>query len=194
MRPTEVIEVCTASHAALIADASRLTEDDVRAPSRLPNWSRAHLLTHVARNADSMVWLFEGATLGESREQYPRPGMRETDIEAGSTRSTDEIVDDLVNACQALETVWSRVDDDLWDLTAGVAQRTMAELAFRRLREVEIHHVDLDVGFEPANWHPFYVGEELRRQIEQLPDRADHVALVAWLTGRREVVDLDPWF
>ena len=31
-----------------------LSEPDVRAPSLLPGWSRGHVITHVARNADGL--------------------------------------------------------------------------------------------------------------------------------------------
>jgi maleylpyruvate isomerase len=195
MRPNEVIEICITAHGEFIAAASQLSESDVRAPSRLEGWSRAHLLTHLARNADSLTWLFEGATNGESREQYPVPGMREADIEAGSTRSKDELIKDLTDSCRRLENAWAEFPEELWDSfqTVGVGQRTMSEIAFRRLREVEVHHLDLDVGYAASSWPAFYVEEELRRQIDQLHYRADHVALIEWLMGRGEVPTLGPW-
>jgi maleylpyruvate isomerase len=34
------------------------------APSALPGWSRAHVLTHVARNADAMINLLTWARTG----------------------------------------------------------------------------------------------------------------------------------
>ena len=195
MRPHEVIDVCTASHATLIEDAAGLSDDDVRAPSRLPGWTRAHLLTHLARNADSLSWLFEGAMIGEAREQYPRPGMRDADIEAGSSRDKEELVSDLAASCRVLEDAWAQLDDDLWDSLqmVGVGPRTMSEIAFRRLREVEVHHVDLDVGYDATRWPSYYLAEEMRRQVEGLPARSDHVALVEWLLGRGSVPELGPW-
>ncbi|MFF9641495.1 maleylpyruvate isomerase N-terminal domain-containing protein [Kitasatospora aureofaciens] len=42
-------------HAAtglLLRTAARLCDADARAPSLLPGWSRGHVLTHLARNAD----------------------------------------------------------------------------------------------------------------------------------------------
>ncbi len=39
----------------LLATAARLTDEDLRAPSLLPGWTRGHVLAHVARNADSYV-------------------------------------------------------------------------------------------------------------------------------------------
>ena len=35
---------------------TELSDDDVRAPSLLPGWTRGHVITHVARNADALAW------------------------------------------------------------------------------------------------------------------------------------------
>jgi len=37
-----------------------LSDDDTRAPSELPGWSRGHTLSHIARNADRIAaeWLY----------------------------------------------------------------------------------------------------------------------------------------
>jgi maleylpyruvate isomerase len=194
MRPTEVIDVCVTSHHQLLNDAVQLTETDLRAPSHLPGWTRAHVLAHLARNADSHVWLFEGAMIGEPRYQYPEEGMRDRDIEVGSTQSKEDLLRDLRSSCRALEVAWDELDDNLWDFhDLGPAPRTMAEIVFRRLREVEVHHVDLDVEYFSSDWPELYVKEELRRQLLKLPSRAEHTALVEWLLGRREVPALGPW-
>lgn len=195
MRPTDVIAACVASHERLMASVATLSDHDVRRPSRLPEWTRAHVITHLARNADSFAWLFEGTHVGEHRQQYPEPGMRDRDIEAGSLRSQSELVDDLSHANRRLEAAWSTLGDDQWTEVQSTARgpEEMREILFRRLREVEIHHVDLDVGYLPSRWPALYVEGELRRQLERLPDRADHSSLVAWLVGRREVPELGPW-
>jgi len=179
----------------LLNDVVQLTEHDLREPSRLPDWSRAHVIAHLALNADSHVWLFEGAMTGETRQQYPEAGMRERDIEASSAQSKDDLLRDLKRACHALEAAWDELDDDLWDSlqVVGPGPRTMSEIVFLRLREVEIHHVDLDVEYSSSDWPDFYVEHELRRQLQSLPARADHAALVEWLVGRREVPSLGPW-
>ncbi len=43
----------------------------MRGPSLLPEWSDGHVLTHLARNADSVVRRMEGAARGELVDQYP---------------------------------------------------------------------------------------------------------------------------
>ncbi|MET0910545.1 MAG: maleylpyruvate isomerase N-terminal domain-containing protein, partial [Ilumatobacteraceae bacterium] len=43
---------------------------DAELPSLLPGWTRGHVLTHIARNADSFVRLLEAAGRGEVVTQY----------------------------------------------------------------------------------------------------------------------------
>ena len=195
-RPSETLLACAASHARLVADVANMSENNAREPSRLPNWSRAHLITHLARNADSFSWLVDGARLGERRQQYPEVGMRDRDIAAGSTRSKSELYEDLALALEGLEVAWSKLGDDQWTIVqdGSSGELEMSEIVFRRLREVEIHHVDLDVGYSASDWPALYVEGELRRQLERLPGRAEHTSLVAWLVGRSDVPEFDPWW
>jgi maleylpyruvate isomerase len=195
VRPTEEIDACVAAHRRVLTTVERLRDDDVRAPSLLPGWSRAHVIAHLARNADSHVWLFEGARIGEIRHQYPRAGMRETDIEASSAQTADALVHDLRRSCDALERAWHDLDDDLWERECVVTtgSRAVSELVFRRLREVEVHHVDLGEAYSSADWPDTYVEGELRRRLAGLASRADHRALVEWLIGRQPAPELGRW-
>lgn len=53
-----------AAHARLLSTLARLTDDDARGPSLLPAWSVGHLVTHLARHADSHVRMLEAAARG----------------------------------------------------------------------------------------------------------------------------------
>jgi maleylpyruvate isomerase len=122
--------------------------------------------------------------------------MRDRDIAAGSTRSKSELYEDLALALEGLEVAWSKLGDDQWTIVqdGSSGELEMSEIVFRRLREVEIHHVDLDVGYSASDWPALYVEGELRRQLERLPGRADHTSLVAWLVGRSDVPEFGPWW
>jgi maleylpyruvate isomerase len=195
MRPDDLIEAAEAGHRRLLARIDGLRDEQVGEPSLLPGWSRGHVLSHLSRNADSHVWLFEGAVAGEVRHQYASLDQRRTDIEAGADRSAQELRDDLHAACDRLESAWSGLSDDRWE-SEGIAvpgPRTMGELVFRRLREVEVHHVDLAVGYSRSDWPSVYVEGELRRRLPGVADRADHLALVSWLLGRGDPPDLGAW-
>jgi DNA-binding CsgD family transcriptional regulator len=45
----------------LVAAAGRMTDAEAREPSLLPGWTRGHVLTHVARNADALTNLLSWA-------------------------------------------------------------------------------------------------------------------------------------
>src|SRR5580658_1203131 len=79
------IDGCTASHRRLLATVDGLDEAGVRAPSRLEGWTVGHVLTHLARNADSHTRMLRAALRGESVEQYAGGAEeRAANIEAGA--------------------------------------------------------------------------------------------------------------
>jgi maleylpyruvate isomerase len=200
------------AHAALVAHLDAMTGTsgaDSALPSLLPGWTRGHLLTHVARNADSFVRVLEAARRGESTTQY-EGGVegRNADIEAGSRRDWDTLVADVRASAWGLDEVFST--QDRWDLSmtnpAGEAV-PHSELPGRRLREVVVHHADLgDDGYTPADWPSDYVREELRRMemvynarqpmgVTGLPDaalRSTPLERLCWLLGRGEIDGLEP--
>ena len=49
---------------------TRMGDDAFAAPSGLPGWTRAHVLTHVARNADAMINLLTWARTGVPTPAY----------------------------------------------------------------------------------------------------------------------------
>ena len=190
--PGAAIALARASHERLLAAASTLTDEQLRAPSRLPGWTVGHVLTHLARNAEGHARRLEGALRGEDEPRYPG-GMeqRDGDIASGSTRSSSEIVEDVDATNRRLEEVWDRCSSAGWphaDLLGG-DYWPITESPVRRLREVEMHHVDLGIGYEPTEWPDAYVDWELPQILSTLPDRvarqADRRDLVAWLSGRR---------
>src|SRR3954453_5651089 len=82
--------------ARYLAALTELTDEDVRQPSVLPGWTRAHVITHIARNADALTNVLHGAQAGELRSQYPSTDERNADIEAGATRSVAELRADAI--------------------------------------------------------------------------------------------------
>jgi maleylpyruvate isomerase len=60
-----------AAHRRMWASVSQMTDEDCRAPSLLPGWSRGHVLAHWARNADGQTRMLTAAIRGEVTAQYP---------------------------------------------------------------------------------------------------------------------------
>ena len=164
-----------ASTAALIQaiEAEHWTDADVQAESLLPGWSRGHVLTHIARNADGISRTIAGALRGEVVARYPhgRAG-RDADIEAGATRGSIELLADVRDSADRLDRVLSAVADaDAWSLPTE--DRTTGEYATARWREVEVHRVDLGGSYTPADWPAEFVAYLLPELAGSLAERAD---------------------
>ena len=76
MRPDADIAGCTAAHARLLDAIAELGDDDVRRPSLLPDWSIGHVLTHLARNADSHLHMLEALTNHEHLDRAYDEALR----------------------------------------------------------------------------------------------------------------------
>jgi maleylpyruvate isomerase len=200
------------AHAALVAHLEAMAGGpgaDPALPSALPGWTRGHVLTHIARNADSFVRVLEAARRGAATTQY-EGGVegRNTEIEAGSRRDWGSLVADVRSSAWRLDEMF--VSQDRWDLAmTNPAGESVphSELPARRLREVVVHHADLgDDGYTAADWPADYVREELRRMemvydarrpmgITGLPEaalRATPLERLRWLLGRGDIDGLEP--
>lgn len=145
----------------VIASAAALSDRQVREPSRLPGWSRGHVLTHIARNADGLRNLLIWARTGVETPQYPSSQARDEAISAGSGRPASQLAADLRASSAAFLAEAGRLSDSAWQATVtglrGPAHPAWVTL-WRRLSELELHHVDLDAGYRPENWPgPFVV-------------------------------------
>jgi maleylpyruvate isomerase len=95
---------CARSHLRLWATIEHLDDDTARRQSQLPGWSIGHVLTHIARNADSHVRMLTGALRGEHLKQYAG-GMeqRAREVDAGADRPARDLVEDVKQSAAALE-------------------------------------------------------------------------------------------
>jgi maleylpyruvate isomerase len=171
---TGAVDLVAAAHARLASTLEAFDAPSSAAPSALPGWSRAHVLTHLARNADSNTWILDGARAGEVREQYPGgPTTRAAAIDAGAGRPVEEVIADARRAFGRLEAAYGRMAAADWERTVrpGVRDMTAAELVWSRLREVEVHHADLSLGYGPTAWPAEFVAGELPRQAPELERR-----------------------
>jgi len=126
-----------------------LDDTAVGEPSRLPGWTRGHVLTHVARNADALVNLLTWARTGTPTPMYPSTESRNAGIEAGAPRPIAAQREDLEAAARRfMESARAMTPPD-WERTVQSAQgRSIpgSEIPWMRVREVWIHLADLDLG------------------------------------------------
>lgn len=198
-----------AAHRRLLALLAEHADDlDPAAPSRLPDWTIGHVLTHLARNADSIVRVLEASARGEVVDRYEGGAAgRDREIEAGYARPVGEQLDDVAATIARLERAWAEQTD--W---SGRSRETrgheipVSDLPAARWREVEVHAVDLGLGYEPSDWSAEFVRVQLRDMemrwnarrpmgLTGLPSEAlavDPTTRLAWLFGRVEIEGLEP--
>lgn len=195
----------------LLDAIASLDDGAVREPSALPDWTRGHLLTHLACNAEALINLCTWARTGDETPMYDSPESRNADIEAGSGRSADELIADVAKTAKALALELELLPQRSW--LAEVRQgpdtaRPAWWIPMLRLGEVELHRTDLKIGYESTSWPQTWVrttlpeaARDLERQAgEPLKLRASDTQLevgddgrtvsgtaadlLAWVTGR----------
>jgi maleylpyruvate isomerase len=171
----------------------RMGDDAFPAPSALPGWSRAHVLTHVARNADGLINLLMWARTGVPTPAYASDEARDAAIETGAKRPAAEIRADVVDSSDRLADVVRQMPKSAW--SARVTNRQgreipATEIPWARAREMWIHAVDLDVGASFADLPAPMVVELLADVTQTMGEKPDCPGLrlvapdgSAWLVG-----------
>lgn len=216
--PLVLITDVDAATERLIRTAEGLDDAAVGTPSRLPGWTKGHVLTHVARNADAYTRLLTGARAGEDVPGYPSPQARAGDIEAGAARPLGEQIDDIRTAHERFADAAAAMPAEAWTFHLTFSGQPAAAVPWARLREVEVHHVDLGAGYGPADWSDAFALRLLREIVSGAgpdwpamvlrPYGIEHVltigdateaspavggptrSLAAWLAGRADGGDL----
>jgi maleylpyruvate isomerase len=195
--PDQSVQRLHQAHQRLFGRIEGLTDDVVRRPSLLPGWSVAHVLTHLARNADSVVRRLAGAVRDEVVDQYPGGiAARAAEIEAGAGRAAAELVVDVRASALAAEQVATTLPVAAWERLSRAVEGNLAPASavlLSRIREVEVHHVDLALGYTPKDWPADFIQDTLARELPALASRADSAELLGWLTGRGPAPELSPW-
>jgi maleylpyruvate isomerase len=139
----------------LLKTLQNFTDDDVRSASLLPGWTRGHVLTHIARSADALRNLLQGARSGTPTGGYASPEARNTQIEAGAGRTMAELLDDILRSDQEFWAQAAELSAQDWAVPVRVLDYQpfpASQVLLRRLVEIELHHVDLGAGYQRADW------------------------------------------
>jgi maleylpyruvate isomerase len=177
--------------ALVVQTARRLDDPGVRAPSLCPGWTRGHLLTHLARNADGLTNVAHSAVTGVLVPMYPSAAARDADIEAGGDRRARELAEDLERSATRLADELQQVPDDALDLEVPSGRGPtirVGDVPWVRLREVVYHHVDLDAGYGFADAPVEVVVRGLRECVPRLAATTPALEVTAELTAADPVV------
>ncbi len=210
--PVDDLERLREAESRLAGTVRGFDDGTVRAPSLLPGWTVGHVLTHLARNADSHVRRTTASIEGVVVDQYPGGAVeRAAEIDAGATRPAAAIVEDVALSSARMLDAWAGVPDRAWSgVTRDLSgrERVLAELPGRRWLEVEVHLVDLGTGATHRDWSDGFVAARLPQMragaAARLPaggalppaGSLDERDELAWLYGRlarADLPDLGPW-
>ncbi len=203
---------------ALVRTVDTLDADRLRAPSALPGWDRAHVVAHLALNAEGLAAAVDAARVGESRPQYSTDTARDTDIEELGAAPADELRARFLGSTTLLADALDAVEGDTWravlERDPGGTTFLVAEVARKRIAEVLLHHLDLDAGARPEDLSPAAAGlvvDSLAVRLTRLGPAQAHavdldrtwpeqgegpvvsgpaIALARWLSGRTPVEGL----
>ena len=214
MDPLVLITDVETANDRLLRTAGDL-DPDVTRPAALPGWTVGHVLTHVARNADAYTNLLTWARTGVQTPAYASPQARADGIEAGAGRPLAEQIQDVRVAHERFADAAAAMTAEAWTFHLPPTGRSAAAVPWARLREVEVHHVDLGAAYTPADWSEAFALRLLREiagdsafPVVLRPYGIDHPlvlggagdtapvvagptrALAAWLSGRGDGADL----
>ncbi|MFH8980410.1 maleylpyruvate isomerase family mycothiol-dependent enzyme [Streptomyces varsoviensis] len=181
----------------LLAGAGALDDAGAAAPSLLPGWTRGHVFAHIARNADAITNLLTWARTDVKTPMYASPEARDADIERDSARPLAAHLDDLRASADRFDAAAEALPEErreyVVEMRNGVTDQA-ARLPYRRLVEVELHHVDLGIGYGLDDLPAAFVTREIAFMAGvKLAGRAEVPALrltasdgSSWRTGRED--------
>lgn len=166
-RPAEDLALLQGETQRLLATVAGLDDAAVAGDSRCAGWTRGHVVTHLARNADALRRLVRRVLTGDQLPMYASDEARDQEIEQGADRPARDQEADLRLACERFAAYAAPLGTEDWladEVVPARGGRTVAvrDLPWLRLREVVVHHLDLDAGFAYGD----------------LPDRLQHDLLV----------------
>src|ERR1700761_8632457 len=128
----------------LFAGIGGLSDGQAGEPSLLPGWTRGHVLSHLARNAEGGTRLLTWARTGTPSYEYESLEARAAAIEAGGGRPSRGLGEKGRRSAAAFAEAAADMPPEAWQrvvrYTGG--QEPRAEVIVpSRLAEVLIHHV-----------------------------------------------------
>jgi maleylpyruvate isomerase len=185
-----------------------LNEEGLAAASLLPQWTRKHLVAHVAANADAIGNLVHWAATGIETPMYRSAEERAAGIAKGATMGARELDAWLHTSAEDLAQAMDRLTPGEWGHEVRTAQGRVvpaSQTPWMRAREAFVHAVDLGTGLGfadlPADFDAA-LSDEIRakRDLVELPPvvaGAPLAEITAWLAGRPHSIagapEIGPW-
>ncbi len=171
LEPQAEFELLPEATQRLVRTVDGLDDEALGAPSGLPDWTRGHVVAHLALNAEALAAVLEGATSGEPTAMYASDEARNGDIAELAAAKRTELRDRFMAGTTRLTDAVDAFPDEQWtgsfERTPGGRTIRYAAIPGMRLREVEIHHVDLDAGFTPRGWSDSFAAHLIESMLKR---------------------------
>lgn len=146
-RPADLLLLMAEGTTSFHREVDALDDEELRQDSLLPGWSRAHVVAHVARNADALRNLVRWARTGEESPMYESSEQRDADIASSAARTLDELLSYSRRSAAELDVDLAELVDDDWQATVRTPHGKViaaTRIPWLRIREVWLHAVDLN--------------------------------------------------
>jgi uncharacterized protein (TIGR03083 family) len=191
----------------LISDLRALGPDALTAASRLPGWSRLTIVCHLRYGTSALLRMTEDALAGRETAYYParRATQRPATLAPAAGESPLAVLDDWAVTAARLDELWRSLDSHHWAITVtepadnrDLGPVPLGWFGLARLTELDVHGVDLDIGF--PDWSDVLVDVSLPARLAGLATRrtnhrkVDRSVQGSWLLvadGFRWVISVD---
>lgn len=174
----------------LLDQVEGLNHESAQAPSLLPSWSRANLMTHLAYVGRALVRMTDEALSKGAASTYPGgPSERAESIKRGNHLPTDLLRKELSVAVEELDRMWSALTEADWESRLILNEQhnvQLTRLLMLRWMEVEVHSSDFGLTGPDFEVSDLFVAAALPLRIDWLVqfhrNRADsdHSVRGAW--------------
>lgn len=154
---SEVVHLLESATRRLIRTVDAMADFQFGEPSLLPGWTRGHVVAHLVLNAEGLAAALEGVREQRGVPMYASQEARDGDIERLSGAAPGVLRDRLLASTSAIHEGVEELPEELFggriERTPGSDRTfTAGRVCEMRLREVEIHHADLDLAYTWADW------------------------------------------
>lgn len=141
------------AHRRLEAAVAELTDADARAASALPGWTRGHVIAHLGDNARAFTGLLDAARQGELVDMYEGGQVGRTAvIDANASLHVALLSGILAQRDEELDEAFDEYEPQDWSRRVRHLSGTAGSVVWARWREIEIHLLDLSIGFGHDHW------------------------------------------
>ena len=169
------LEELAAATRRLVRTVDGMSDAEYAEPSLLPDWTRGHVVAHLALNAEGLAGALRGLTEGRSVPMYASQEARDGDIAVLGAAEPQAVRGRLLGAVTDLSHAIAAIPEEAWDSSIDRTpdgRRTFqaSSVPWMRHREVEIHHADLGLAYSRADWPVAFAERLVESMVGRCPD------------------------